>query len=726
MAANTTGKNTWLLITRSPNDDLYQHIISPGQNTLGREADNAIVLHDDAVSSYHAEIHYNQAIDTVTIQDLESSNGTFVNGKRIHKTQILGHEDRIRVGIFLITIIRSGSRPLQKYTARQSRNKVTSDLILESVDHYGVLLYDVGQRLVNISDFDIALSEISDLIKGMIAAEECQIIMANQFDQLAEKGIPSSIARKSIDNKTATIFSNNHDEFRDNEEDQTIPVQFKFPILLVPVMIDDEVVALIFARKPMDSPTNFYNRDLQLVLAVSNQVAMSIQRNQLQTDLLHNSNHDALTGLPNRTLFLDRLNQSITRSRQEKGTEFAVLFFDIDDFKVVNDSLGHIIGDKLLLAMAERLKHNIRNADAVTETSVIARFGGDEFAILLNDVKESIFALATANRLGEALSQPYYINGKQIFATVSIGVSVSTIGYESPEDILQDADIAMYQAKERGKARVEVYDKSMRERALERMRIGTALRQGVLQKEFRLHYQPIISMETGQIAGYEALMRWYTPDKGILYPADFMDSIDTAGLIYTTDQWALKNACSQAVEWQKKFPSNPPLFIAVNISARNIKHPNLVDNIKEVLEEIKLEPDRLWLEITEKVSAPDDESAIEVLKNLRSMGVRISLDDFGSGYSALNYLARFPIDVLKIDRSFVKMINVDADSQKIIEMIKTLASHLRLEVIAEGVEKSEQKTFLQSINCEYLQGYYYAKPLDVKSATELLASGRKW
>ncbi|MBC8335607.1 MAG: EAL domain-containing protein [Anaerolineales bacterium] len=723
--AENTGKIEWLLITRSTNNDLQKYSIEPGQNTIGREADNTIVLHDDTASSYHAKIEYDPIINKVSIQDFDSTNGTFVNGNRINRDQPLHHDDRIRFGICLFTIIQSGSLSHYRPYTNHLRNKVTTELILESNDHYGHLLYDVGQRLVNISDLEIALSEISELIKGVITAEDCQIIMANQFEKLTEKGIPSSIAQKAFDNKTATLFSNNHDEFPDSEEN-SVTVQSKAPLLLVPVIIDDEVVALIFARKSIGSSTNFYNRDLQLVLAISNQVAMSIQRNQIQTDLLHNSHHDALTGLPNRKLFLDSLNQSIAQSRQRKAVDFAVLFLDIDDFKVVNDSLGHGIGDQLLLAVAERLKKNIHSVDADTQTAVIARFGGDEFAILLNDVKESLFSISTANRLREALSKPFIIKGKQIFATVSIGVAVSTIGYESPEDILQDADIAMYQAKELGKARVEIYDKSMRDRALERMRIGTALRQGVLQKEFRLHYQPIISMETGHIAGYEALMRWYAPNKGILYPSDFMDSIDTAGLIYTTDHWALQNACTQAVEWQKKFPSNPPLFIAVNLSARNIKHPNLVENVKEVLEETKLEPDRLWLEITEKVSAPDDESAIEVLKKLRSLGIRISLDDFGSGYSALNYLARFPIDVLKIDRSFVKMIHVDKDSQKIIEMIKTLASHLRLDVIAEGVEKAEQKSFLQSINCEYAQGYYYAKPLDAISATELLASRRKW
>ncbi|NQU29254.1 MAG: bifunctional diguanylate cyclase/phosphodiesterase, partial [Anaerolineae bacterium] len=381
------------------------------------------------------------------------------------------------------------------------------------------------------------------------------------------------------------------------------------------------------------------------------------------------------------------------------------------------------VGDKLLLAMAERLKHNIRSIDLAAGETVVARFGGDEFAVLLDNVKESLFALSTANRLKETLSKPYNINGRKIYSSVSIGVAISTIGYEYPEDILQDADIAMYQAKELGKERVEIFDKSMRDRALERVLIGTALRQGVLQKEFRIHYQPIISLETGHIAGFESLLRWYTTDRGILKPGDFMDLLDTAGLSYLTDNWVLQNACSQAVEWQSKFPGNPPLFITVNLSARNIIQPSLVDNIDQVLQDTKLDPRNLYLEITERATTSDDESTIEVLRKLQLMGVQITIDDFGAGYSALNYLAQFPVDVVKIDQSFIKMIGVKDASKKIIEMVKALANHLGIIVVAEGIENIEQLEFIKSINCEYAQGFYYSKPLNAKSATDLLTEG---
>jgi diguanylate cyclase (GGDEF)-like protein len=676
-------------------------------------------LHDPAASSYHAEVHYDKTNNIVEIRDKESTNGTFLNSKRILETKTLQHEDQVRIGVCLISINQIESQSVDEINGLDSRTRVTSELILESVDHYGVLLHEISLRLINLPDLDVALAEIAQLVKRIIAAEECQIIMADQFNKLNEKGIPTSLAQKVIKNKSAAIFSNPHQD----TSRKTVPAQLMSPILLVPVMIDGNVVAIIFSRKPSEPLSRFYNSDLQVVLAISNQVAMSIQRNRVEQKLIHNSNHDALTNLPNREFFLGRLSRSLARSKEEKEFEFAVLFFDFDDFKIINDSLGHAIGDQLLIAIAERLKHNVRVDDTVSRSSIIARFGGDEFAILLDDVKEKLFALATATRLKDMLSGPFHITGKQIFVTASIGVAMSTTGYESPEDILQDADIAMYKAKELGKSRVAIYDRSMRARALKRMRIGTALRRGALEQEFRLHYQPIISVQTGQIAGYEALLRWHTPNQGILTPAQFMDAIDTVGLIYTTDHWALKNACKQTAKWQNEFPSTLPFFVSVNLSAKNINHPNLIDNINQILHETKLKPESLWLEITEKVVAPGDESAVKVLKKLRSMGVQICLDDFGTGYSALNYLAQFPVDVLKIDQSLIKMIGVKETSEKIIEMVKTLANYLGIIVVAEGVETEEQVSFIRSINCEYIQGYFYSKPLASQVIAELMSKG---
>jgi diguanylate cyclase (GGDEF)-like protein len=721
--ANEHSNKVWFLIIRSSNEELQEYTLKPGRNSLGRDRENDIVLFDNAASNQHAEIFYDRRNDKIGIQDLGSTNGTYVNGKRIIKPQVLQHEDQIRIGFCIISIIQAGPQTELTGQARHARTKVTSELILESIDHYGVLLHDVGQRLVNVPDLNSALIEIAELIKRMIGAEECQIVLAEQFENFEEKGVPVALGRKVIENHSAITFTYPQGKPVEAQNGITRPAQ---AMLLVPVMIDANVVALIFARKSKKSTTQFYNSDLQLVLAVSNQVAVSIQRNRVEGMLLHSSTHDSLTDLPNRNLFLDRLRHLIVQAKEDEGRKFAVLFFDIDDFKVVNDSLGHAVGDKLLVAMAERLKHNVRNIDIVARNTVIARFGGDEFAILLDNIKENSFVVSVANRLKENLSRPFNINGKEIYSTVSIGVAISANTYDHPEDLLRDADMAMYQAKESGKDHVEVYDTAMHDRVLQRMQMGTALRRGAIHKEFRLHYQPIISLRTGSIVGYEALLRWYTLDRGILIPNDFMDAIDTAGLVYTTDQWVLETACRQAATWQNQFPDKNYPFVSVNLSARNIKHPNLIANIVQVLQETKLDPNRLWLEITEKVSAANDESVITVLKDLRSLGIRLSLDDFGTGYSALNYLARFPIDALKIDRSFIKMIGVNNESLKIIEILKALANQLGLILIAEGVENAEQIPFLQSIDCEYVQGFYYAHPLDAESATKLLVENRRW
>ena len=707
----------WSLVVRSINEELHEYDLKPGQNILGRGLDNHIVLNDSAASNQHAEIYYDPTQDTITIHDLNSTNGTFINSKRIHDPQTLKHEDQIRIGFCLITIISSKPQSTYIFGNQNTGTKVTSELILESIDNYGVLLHEVGQRLVNVPDLDNALFEITGLIKRMIGAEECQIVLANNFNRLNERGIPASVAQGVIKNKTAATFLHTPEPSPDIGNQITKPAQ---PMLLVPIIVEENVVALIFGKKSKHSSNTFYNSDLQLVLAIGNQVAMSIQRDRVQEKLLHNSSHDALTDLPNRTFFLNRLKHSIARARQQNRIEFAVLFFDIDNFKIVNDSLGHSVGDKLLMAMANRLRNNVRSIDIVARP-IVARFGGDEFAILLDDIKESQYAIAAANRLKELLSRPFNVNGKEIYTTVSVGVALSTNDYEKPEDILRDADIAMYKAKEMGKERVEIYDNDMHAKVVERMRLGTALRQGVLHKEFRIHYQPIISLKNGKIVGLEALLRWHTPHRGILKPDEFMDIIDTAGLLYTTDHWVLKNACKQIIQWQKQFPNDPALFISVNISAKYFKHPHFVDNIDQVLKETNLEPNRLWLEITEQVSAANDESIITILEKLHTMGIRISLDDFGTGYSALSYLARFPITSLKIDRSFINMIGVNDDSLKIIEMIRALASHLGLILIAEGIETSKQVPFLKSIGCDYGQGYLFAKPLDVQSATEFLS-----
>ncbi|MFZ5909846.1 MAG: EAL domain-containing protein [Chloroflexota bacterium] len=702
----------WFLIIRSTNEELRDYTLKPGRNTLGREAENDIVIYDDAASRYHAEIYFDDKKNEITVRDLESTNGTFVNSRRVDN-QIIQHEDQIRIGFYLIALLNSDFLSTSDPFAVQTKNTVTKELVIESIEHYGGLLHDVGQRLVNMTSLDTALDEITRLVRTMLGADECQIILSDEFGRLPEKGISASLAQDVIEHHTAYLTS---PEEANKDTSDHAPVAES--MVLVPVMIEDKAAALIFARKNKASRP-FYKSDLQFVLAVGNQVALSIQRNRVQAEMLHKSFHDSLTGLPNRTLFLDRLQQSIARDKRKLEGLFAVLFFDIDNFKIVNDSLGHAAGDKLLVAIAARLEKNFREIDTIARISAISRFGGDEFAVLLNDISNIDHALMIATRLQELMSKPFEVDGKEIYTSVSIGIALSAKHYEKSEDILRDADIAMYQAKELGKERIEIYDTAMHNQVMERMQLVTDLKKGAVEREFRLHYQPIISLKTGRIVGHEALLRWYKPGRGILEPEMFMGLLDTGGLLFTTDGWVLQAACLQAVKWQEEFPQDPPLFMSVNISAANLKHPNFVDHVHQILQETGLDPNMLWLEVTENISAVSDKAAIEVLRKLHASGIRISLDDFGTGYSALNYLVRFPIHALKIDRSFIQMIGVNDESLRVIETIKALADHLRLSVIAEGVDDPKQLAFLKELGCEYVQGFLLAHPMDAEAAAKI-------
>ncbi|MFZ5819536.1 MAG: EAL domain-containing protein [Chloroflexota bacterium] len=701
----------WFLIIRSINEELRDYTLKPGRNTLGREAENDIVVYDDAASRYHAEIYFDDKKNIISVKDLKSTNGTFVNGKRIDH-QIIQHEDQIRIGFYLIALLNSDLLSIFDPFAIQTKNTVTKELVIESIEHYGVLLHDVGRRLVNMPSLGAALDEITRLVKTMLGADECQIILADEFDSLQERGISTSLAQDVIAHHTAYLTS-----LEGPHEDADNTASNPKTLLLAPVMIEDKVAALIFVRKNETSKP-FYKSDMQFILAIGNQVALSIQRNRVQAEMLHKSFHDSLTGLPNRTLFLDRLQQSIARDRRKLEGLFAVLFFDIDNFKIVNDSLGHTAGDKLLIAIAARLEENFREIDTIARISAISRFGGDEFAILLNDIGNIDHALMIATRLQELMSKPFDIAGKEIYTSISIGIALSAKHYEKPEDILRDADIAMYQAKELGKERIEIYDTAMHNQIVERMQLVTDLKKGAVEREFRLHYQPIVSLKTGRIVGHEALLRWYKPERGILEPNMFMGLLDTGGLLYTTDGWVLHTACVQAVKWQKEFPQQPPLFMCVNISAANLKHPNFVDHVHHILQETGLAPNILWLEVTENISAVSDKAAIEVLRKLHASGIRISVDDFGTGYSALNYLVQFPIHALKIDRSFIQMIGVSDESLRVIETIKALADHLGLSVIAEGVDEPRQLAFLKELDCEYVQGFLLAHPMDAEAAAK--------
>ncbi len=439
------------------------------------------------------------------------------------------------------------------------------------------------------------------------------------------------------------------------------------------------------------------------------------------TDITEGKVSDPLTGLPNRVLFLDRLGQSMERARRQ-GSVSAVLFVDLDRFKLVNDSLGHEAGDRFLAAIASRLERSVRTVDTVARVNsevTVARIGGDEFTILLEHVKHASDAIRVAERIQHCLKQPFELDGRHLFTSASIGIATSETAYSNAQDLLRDADTAMYRAKALGKARCEVFDVRMREAAIARLALETDLRRAIERNEFELHYQPIISLATGKLAGFEALVRWRHPERGLVSPEHFIGVAEETGLIVPLGSWVLHRACTQMSEWHRAHPSSDALTMHVNLSARQFVHPNLATEIAEILQETGLPASSLNLEITESAVIENPESVIELLGTLKALGLRISIDDFGTGHSSLSYLHRFPIDALKIDRSFVSAMTVE--QSKIIQAIVALAQALHLEVIAEGIETLDQLSRLSQLGSDGGQGYLFAAALSAPNAESVLA-----
>jgi PAS domain S-box-containing protein len=459
------------------------------------------------------------------------------------------------------------------------------------------------------------------------------------------------------------------------------------------------------------------------------------ERKRAEEMLVHNTFHDALTNLPNRALFLDRLQHALTVSKRHSNYKFAVLLIDVDEFKIINDSLGHTAGDELLIQIGQRLKDSVRRADTVSRPrtndvpdrpindDTLARLGGDEFAVLLDDLRDPIEAVRVAERLQVELAIPFVVNQEEIVISASIGIASSTSPHNQAEDLVRDADIAMYRAKRAGKARCEVSDTAMHANAVKRLRLETDLRKAVDQGEFRVHYQPIVSLQTGKIAGFEALTRWQRPE-GILLPIEFIAVAEETGLIIPMNRRLLREACQHLRSWQSEFPSSPPLTMSVNMTSREFAQPDLASEIRRSLEQTVVDPGCLQLEIIETIAMGDAERSGRVLAQLKALGVRLSIDDFGTGYSSLSRLRRIPVDTLKIDRAFISNMDRDPENREIVRAIIMLAHNLGLKVVAEGTETEEHINLLKQFNCEMAQGYFFSRPADDQAMLKLLASNR--
>ncbi len=438
------------------------------------------------------------------------------------------------------------------------------------------------------------------------------------------------------------------------------------------------------------------------------------ERKQAIDELEYAAFHDGLTGLYNRVGLMEYLKREIAHIVQNECHTFALLFLDLDGFKLVNDSFGHLIGDRLLIEVAKRLKKCLRQSD------ILARFGGDEFIILLPKIIDINNAVAVSHKIQQALKPAFNLDGQEAFIGTSIGIVSSTQEVKEAADFLRNGDIALYKAKAKGKGTYEIFDSEMLAQTRERMQIETYLRQDINTKEFEVYYQPIIATNNLQIVGFEALLRWHQPTLGDVSPSKFIPIAEETGLIIDLGRQVFYQACQQVSNWHKAFPQSQSFFISINLSIKQFSQSNLISEIEKILKETNLSPQNLKLEITESIMMSNLKTNIAKIQRLKDMGIQFCIDDFGTGYSSLSYLHRFPIDVLKIDRSFINCIDVKRENQAIIEAIIILAHKLGMKVIAEGVEKTNQLNKLKLLGCEQIQGYLFSPPLSPKSIEQLL------
>ncbi|PZO38316.1 MAG: two-component system response regulator [Pseudanabaena frigida] len=593
--------------------------------------------------------------------------------------------------------------------------QTTADLLHEALQVTYCLIFqpDSSQRM-RVNYVNKSIREYKDQIHGL----DCDFYEYYQDELTQGKQVAIHPLSEDIEQKT-----------------QKVAEEYGIQSLMITPLFYQQIYLGGISLYQMDQKRVWSDNELSLVQAIADQCAIAIhqselyqsaqselmERKKMEAQLRHDALHDVLTGLPNRSLFLDRLRHALQLSQRrahlnsENLSEcFAVLFLDLDRFKLINDSLGHLAGDRLLIIVAKRLVDCLRSGDTV------ARLGGDEFVMLLEEVQDINDVIEVVQRIQETLKVPILVDNHEIFISTSIGVALNSNNYTQPDELLRDADTAMYRAKEKGRERYEIFAPSMHTEAIKKLRIENDLRRAIERQEFRVHYQPIVSLKSRQILGFEALVRWQHPEQGLITPADFITLAEDAGVIEAIDLWVLEKACTQLRTWQDRFPTAKDITMNVNLSGKQFSKPDLVSKIEQILQKTNVANSSLKIEVTESVLIEKTSLATQILSELQALNIKVCIDDFGTGYSSLSYLHRFPIHTLKIDRSFISRLDSNSGDGEIVKAIIILGINLGLNVIAEGVETEAQLSFLETHNCHAGQGYYLFKPLQADAIATLL------
>ena len=641
-------------------------------------------------------------------------------------------------------------RALQEFALRQQQKVAIAKI--EQQAWRETIINRIVQAMRETLVLEDVLQTTADLLHEALQVTYCLIFQPDSSQRMRVNYVNKSIRehKDQIHGLDCDFYEHYQDELTQGKqvaihplsediEQKTKKVAEKYGIqsLMITPLFYQQIYMGGISLYQMDRKRVWSDNELSLVQAIADQCAIAIhqselyqnaqselmERKKMEAQLRHDAFHDALTGLPNRSLFLDRLNHALQLSQRRAHLnpenlpeQFGVLFLDLDRFKVINDSLGHLAGDQLLKIVAQRLVDCLRGGDTV------ARLGGDEFVMLLEGIQDVNDVIEVVHRIQDTLKMPILIEGNEIFVSTSIGIALNATGYNQPDQLLRDADTAMYRAKEQGRDRCEVFNPTMHTEALKKLRLENDLRRAIDRKELRVRYQPIIDLKTKKILGFEALVRWQHPEQGLIAPAEFIPLAEDAGLIGAIDFWILEEACTQLRTWQDQFPIAEYLTMNVNLSGKQFTKLDLISQIEKILERTNLSSTNLKIEITESILIEKTSLANQILNELKERNIQVCIDDFGTGYSSLSYLRRFPIHTIKIDRSFVSRLDNDNEDGEIVKAIIVLGINLGLNVIAEGIETSEQFSFLEAHNCHAGQGYHLYKPLEAKAIAILLES----